>query len=125
MKAKKIISIAFFLLLAITKLYAQDDYYDEDGLSMNEGFIMAAIGAGIFLFGRLIGEIKAISGLGSVIMVIGGIVCFLGLFSIAMVILTAAINAALKIAMVIGAIALVIWIISGVVSMIKEKSNRD
>ena len=119
---KKALSIVPALLFLGFKLYAQDDYdSSEDSISIKDTLIMAAVGGGLYLVGKLISEAKALSGLGNIIMGIGGFIGIIGVLTIGIVILEAAISLALKIAVIVGVIALGIWIISGIMEMLKGK----
>ena len=95
---KKALTLVPILLLLGIKLYAQDDYdSSEDSISIKDTLIMAAVGGGLYLLGKLISEAKAVSGLGSIIMGIGAFTASLGVFTIGIVILEAAVSLALKI----------------------------
>jgi hypothetical protein len=119
--------LVWFTLLTLIslKLFAQDDYYDDDeNIDMKSSFIMALIGGGIFLVGRGLAEVKSLAGLAKVLLAIGAFVAFLGVCGIAMIILQAALNIALKIAIVIGAIILAGWIIKGIVNWFNKDDQK-
>ena len=119
---KKALTIFPFLLLLGFKLYAQDDYDNsEDSISIKDTLIMAVIGGGLYLVGKLISKSKALSGLGNIIMGIGAFIGILEVCTIGIIILEAAVSLALKIAVIVGVIALGIWIISGIMEMLKGK----
>ena len=123
MSMKKVLTLFPILILWTFKLYAQDDYEDsEDNLSVNDMLITVAIGGGIILVGWIISGVKALSGLANLVMGIGAFIAGLAILALVGVILQAAISLALKIAIVVGVIALGIWIISGIIEMFKDKN---
>jgi hypothetical protein len=85
---------------------------------------LAAIGGGLFLFGKLLSGVKLISGLGTGIAYLGAFVGILGVLGIAIGLLEAALSLAFKIAIGIGAIVLIIWIIKGILKTIKRKEEK-
>ena len=122
---KKTLALVPALLLVGLKLYAQDDYdSSEDHISIKDTLIMAAVGGGLLLLGKLISEVKAVSGLGNIVMAIGAFLASLGVFTIGIVILEAAVSLALKIAVIVGVIALGIWIVTGIMEMLKGKKTN-
>ena len=121
---KKALTLVPVLLLLGIKLYAQDDYdSSEDSISIKDTLIMAAVGGGLYLLGKLISEAKAVSGLGNIIMAIGAFIGIIGVGTIGILILEAAMSLALKIAVIVGVIALGIWIVRGIMEMLKEKKT--
>lgn len=122
---KKALTIVPVLLLLGIKLYAQDDYdSSEDNISIKETLLTAVVGGGLYLLGKLISEAKALSGLGNIIMGIGAFIGILGVCTIGIIILEAAVSLALKIAVIVGVIAVGIWIVTGIMEMLKGKEPK-
>ena len=122
---KKALTLVPVLLLLGIKLYAQDDYdSSEDDISIKDTLVTVAVGGGLYLLGKLISEAKALSGLGNIIMGIGAFIASLGVFTIGIIILEAAVSLALKIAVIVGVIALGIWIVTGIMEMLKGKKTN-
>ena len=122
---KKALTLVPILLLLGIKLYAQDDYdSSEDDISIKDTLVTVAVGGGLYLLGKLISEAKALSGLGNIIMGIGAFIASLGVFTIGIIILEAAVSLALKIAVIVGVIALGIWIVTGIMEMLKGKKTN-
>ena len=122
---KKALTLVHVLLLLGIKLYAQDDYdSSEDDISIKDTLVTVAVGGGLYLLGKLITEAKALSGLGNIIMGIGAFIASLGVFTIGIIILEAAVSLALKIAVIVGVIALGIWIVTGIMEMLKGKKTN-
>lgn len=128
---KRSISFMFVFFLVLKVAYSQWDRggslgYDDDEESMtlrDVGFTLAG-GAVLAVVGYLLMQIKSISGLGKFLVGFGAILgvgnLILYLLQILSIVLTATISIAFKVAVVIGAIVLAIWILKGIYEWIMK-----
>jgi hypothetical protein len=123
----------FFILFILVKVafcqHGYEDYDDDD----DEKWTLAEVGSSLLiggvsaLAGFLIMQIKVMNSLGKIILgigiFVGGIAVVFYLMQIIAMILSAAFNFALKLAIIVGVVLLAGWIIKGIYDWIVGNSK--
>jgi hypothetical protein len=128
-------TLIFFILFILFKVaFCQHDYGDsgdweddDENLTLAEVGSSLLIGGSFAIVGFLIMQIKVMNSLGKILLgigaFVGGIAVVLYLLQIIAIILSAAFNLALKLAIIVGVILLAVWIIKGIYDWISGNTK--